>query len=618
MNKNLIIGIDLGTTNSCVAVMENGKPVVLENPEGKRTTPSVVAFKGKEIIVGDAAKRQMVTNKDTIHSIKRLIGTTKKVNASGKDHTPEEISAKILSYIKNYAEKKLGHKITRAVITVPAYFNDAQRQATKNAGKIAGLTVERIVNEPTAAALAYGLDKADKEQKILVYDLGGGTFDVSVLEIGHGTFEVLSTSGDNHLGGDDWDQKIIDWLLEEIHIEFNLDLKSDKMALQRLKDAAEKAKIDLSGVNSTQILLPFLSMHEGQPINVDKTLTRSHFENLTKDLLDRTVKPVEDALKEAKITKADLDQILLVGGSTRMPAVQQLVTDLTDKAPNLTINPDEVVALGAAVQAGVLSGDVKDILLLDVTPLTLGIETLGGVATPVIKRNTTIPVSKTQTFSTAEDNQPAVDVHVVQGERTMAADNKSLGKFNLSGIEPAPKGHPQIQITFSIDANGILNVTAKDLKTNKENTITISDSSGLSESEVEKMVKEAEAHAAEDQKLKEQAEVKNEAQAWISILEKQLTSEEANKLEDKQKEEAQKEVDHLKKLLADENYDELKKKIDQLKQLSEMMAQQFKQQAEKNAEAPSEASETTTSEPNHSDDVQEAEVVEEVKEPKSK
>lgn len=602
MNSNLIIGIDLGTTNSCVGVMESGKPVVLENPEGKRTTPSVVAFKGQELIIGDAAKRQMVTNKNTISSIKRLMGTNQKVDVDGKSYTPEEISAKILGYLKSYAEKKLGHKVTKAVITVPAYFNDSQRQATKNAGKIAGLEVERIVNEPTAAALAYGLDKAEKEQKILVYDLGGGTFDVSVLDIGHGTFEVLSTSGDNHLGGDDWDQKIIDWLLEEIRNEFSLDLKNDKMALQRLKDAAEKAKIDLSGVNSTQIMLPFLSMVNGQPISVEKTLTRSHFENLTKELLDRTMKPVEDAISEAKITKSDLHQVLLVGGSTRMPAVQDLVKKLSGKDPNLTINPDEVVALGAAVQGGVLSGDVKDILLLDVTPLTLGIETLGGVATPLIKRNTTIPVSKSQIFSTAADNQPAVDVHVVQGERPMASQNKSLGNFNLSGIEPAPKGMPQIQITFSIDANGILNVSAKDLKTNKENTITINDASGLSESEVERMVKEAEQNAEADTKLKAQIETKNEAEAWISILEKQLTSEEGGKLPEEQKKEAEAELEQLKKLLAEEKYDELKTKIDQLKKLSEVMAQKMHEQqaAPTNEEVPEKPDLT---------DVQEAEEV---------
>lgn len=578
MNRNLIIGIDLGTTNSCVAVMENGKPIVLENPEGKRTAPSVVAFKGAEVIVGDSAKRQMVTNKNTISSIKRLMGTKEKVDIDGKSYTPEEISAKILIYLKDYAEKKLGQKVTKAVITVPAYFNDSQRQATKNAGKIAGLEVERIVNEPTAAALAYGLDKADKEQKILVYDLGGGTFDVSVLDIGHGTFEVLSTSGDNHLGGDDWDQKIIDWLLEDIRKEYSLDLKSDKMALQRLKDAAEKAKIDLSGVTSAQIMLPFLSIVNGQPISIEKTLTRSHFENLTKDLLERTVKPVEDAIREAKIDTSDLHQVLLVGGSTRMPAVQELVEKLSGKKPNLTINPDEVVALGAAVQGGVLSGDVKDILLLDVTPLTLGIETLGGVATPLIKRNTTIPVSKSQIFSTAVDNQPAVDVHVVQGERPMANQNKSLGNFNLSGIEPAPKGMPQIQITFSIDANGILNVSAKDLKTNKENTITINDSSGLSESEVERMVKEAEQNAEADSKLKEQIETKNEAESWISILEKQINSEEAAKLSDEDKKQAQSEIDSLKKLLAEEKYPELKEKISQLKKISELMAQKVRDQ----------------------------------------
>ncbi|MDQ0513604.1 molecular chaperone DnaK [Mycoplasmoides fastidiosum] len=610
MNRNLIIGIDLGTTNSCVAVMEGDKPIVLENPEGKRTTPSVVAFKGKEVIVGDAAKRQMITNKDTIHSIKRLMGTDKKVTIDGKQYTAEEISAKVLSYIKTYAEKKLGHTVTKAVITVPAYFNDAQRNATKNAGKIAGLEVERIINEPTAAALAYGLEKANQEQKILVYDLGGGTFDVSILDMAQGTFEVLSTSGDNNLGGDDWDQKIIDWLLTEIRNEHNIDLSKDKMVLQRLKDGAEKAKIDLSSLNSVQILLPFLSMVNGQPLNVEKTLTKTHFENLTKDLLDRTIKPLEDAITEAKINKSELDQILLVGGSTRMPAVQALVEKITGKKPNLSINPDEVVALGAAVQAGVLSGSVKDILLLDVTPLTLGIETQGGVATPLIKRNTTIPVSKSQIFSTAVDNQPAVDVHVVQGERPMANQNKSLGNFNLSGIDPAPRGMPQIEITFSIDANGILNVTAKDKKTGKEQSITITDSSGLKEDDINRMIKEAEEHAEEDRKIKEKAEIKNEAETWISILEKQLESEDAQKLSEEQKAEAKKQVDEMKELLKAEKYDELKTKMDVLKKASEAMAQQFNQ-----ARTPEDIPE---SEPDISQAEVVEEVTEEVKEEKSK
>lgn len=586
MNRNIIIGIDLGTTNSCVAVMEGDKPIVLENPEGKRTTPSVVAFKGKEVIVGDAAKRQMITNKDTIHSIKRLMGTNKKVYVDGTEYTAEEISARILTYIKNYAEKKLNHPVSRAVITVPAYFNDAQRNATKNAGKIAGLEVERIVNEPTAAALAYGLDKTDHEQKILVYDLGGGTFDVSVLDMGQGTFEVLSTSGDNCLGGDDWDQKIIDWLLTEIRNEHNIDLSKDKMALQRLKDVAEKTKIDLSGLNSAQILLPFLSMVNGQPLNVEKTLTRTHFENLTKDLLERTIKPLEDALKEAKIEKSELNQVLLVGGSTRMPAVQALVEKITNKKANLSINPDEVVALGAAVQAGVLSGSVKDILLLDVTPLTLGIETQGGVATPLIKRNTTIPVSKSQDFSTAVDNQPAVDVHVVQGERPMANQNKSLGTFNLSGIEPAPRGIPQIEITFSIDANGILNVTAKDKKTGQEKSITITDSSGLKEDEIKRMMRDAEEHAEEDRKIKEKAELKNEAESWIAILEKQLKSEESKKLPDNQKVEIQKQVDEIKQLLKDEKMEALKQKIDALKKASEAITKHFQEQKRTAEEVP--------------------------------
>ncbi|CBY92073.1 chaperone protein DnaK [Mycoplasma haemofelis str. Langford 1] len=566
--KETIIGIDLGTTNSCVAIVENGNPKILETNEGKRTIPSVVSFKGDEIIVGDSAKRQMVTNKDTIVSIKRLIGTGKKVKARGKEYTPEEISAYILKHIKKYAEDKLGHSVSKAVITVPAYFNDSERQATKNAGTIAGLEVVRIVNEPTAAALAYGLDHSEKEQKILVYDLGGGTFDVSVLDMSDGTFEVLATSGDNHLGGDDWDQALIDWLLEEIKKEHSIDLSSDNLALQRLKDAAEKAKIELSSVTQTQILLPFLSMVGGQPLNIDKVVTRVQFESLTKHLIEKTRKPFLDALKESKLSASDIDQILLVGGSTRMPAVQELVKSLSGKTPNLSINPDEVVALGASVQGAILAGDIKDILLLDVTPLTLSIETLGGVATPLIKRNTTVPVEKTQVFSTAADNQPSVDIHVVQGERPMANQNKSLGIFTLDGIQPAPKGVPQIQVTFSIDANGILKVKAEDKGTGKSNSITINQSSGLSDEEIQRIIKEAEENAEKDQKAKEAIEVKNEAQSWISIVEKQLSESNAT---DEQKESAQKMVDELKLLIKDEKIEELKQKMDAIKTLSQDM-----------------------------------------------
>lgn len=571
MASNIIIGIDLGTTNSCVSIMENGKPKILETPEGKRTIPSVVAFKGSEIIVGDAAKRQMVTNKNTIHSIKRLMGSNEKIKVDGKEYTPEEISAQILSYIKKCAEEKLGKSIDKAVITVPAYFNDAQRQATKNAGKIAGLNVERIINEPTAAALAYGIDKTNKEQKVLVYDLGGGTFDVSILDIADGTFEVLSTSGDNHLGGDDWDQKIIDWIVESVKKENGVDLSADKMAMQRLKDAAEKAKIELSGLKEIDIQLPFISMSGGQPLNVEKKLTRAQFEDLTKSLLERTKKPVLDALKESKLSSGDINKVLLVGGSTRMPAVEDLVKSMLNQSPDKTINPDEVVAQGAAIQGGVLMGDVKDILLLDVTPLTLSIETLGGVATPLIKRNSTIPTSKSQIFSTAADNQPAVDIHIVQGERPMVSDNKSLGRFILDGIEPAPKGVPQIEITFNIDVNGILNVKAIDKKTNKEATITIKDSSGLSKEEIEKMVKEAEDNKEKDQKLKDEKETRYRAESLINSLKESINSEEGKKADPKQKEEAEKQIKEFEALLSENKYDELKQKINQF----EAMAMQF-------------------------------------------
>lgn len=578
MAKEIIIGIDLGTTNSCVAVVEGTTPKILETNDGKRTISSVVAFKGDEIIVGDSAKRQMVTNKDTIVSIKRLIGTGKKVTARGKEYTPEEISAYILKYIKKYAEDKLGQRVQKAVITVPAYFNDAERQATKNAGTIAGLDVVRIVNEPTAAALAYGLDNSDKDQKILVYDLGGGTFDVSVLDMSDGTFEVLATSGDNHLGGDDWDQKLINWLLDEINKEHGIDLSKDNLALQRLKDAAEKAKIELSSVTQTQIMLPFLSMAGGQPLNVDKTITRIQFESLTKDLVERTRKPFLDALQESNLSADEIDQVLMVGGSTKMPAIQELVKSLSGKTPNLSINPDEVVALGASVQGAILAGDIKDILLLDVTPLTLSIETLGGVATPLIKRNTTVPVEKTQVFSTAADNQPSVDIHVVQGERPMANQNKSLGIFTLDGIQAAPKGVPQIQVTFSIDANGILKVKAEDKGTGKSNSITINQSSGLTDEEIQKIIKDAEENMERDQKVKESLEVKNEAQSWISIMEKQLA--ENSNIPPAQRESAEKMISELKTLIEEDKIDELKAKMDAIKTLSQDMANAVGQQQE--------------------------------------
>ncbi len=571
MAKELILGIDLGTTNSAVAIMEDKKPIILENPEGKRTTPSVVAFKGDEIIVGDAAKRQMITNPNTIVSIKRHMGEKDyTVDINGKKLTPEEISAKILSYIKDFAEKKTGRKISKAVITVPAYFNDAQRQATKNAGKIAGLEVERIINEPTAAALAYGLEKTDKNQKILVFDLGGGTFDVSVLEMSDGTFEVLATSGDNNLGGDDWDNAIINWIIDETKREHGVDLSKDKMAMQRLKDVAEKTKIELSGQLTAQIVLPFIAMNANGPINIEKELTRAKFQELTKPLLERCRKPVEDAIKESGLSKSDINEILLVGGSTRMPAVQELVQQLAGKSPNHSINPDEVVAMGAAIQGGVLSGEVDDILLIDVTPLTLSIETMGGVATPLIKRNTTIPVSKSQIFSTAADNQPSVDVVIVQGERPMARDNKLLGNFQLTDIEPARAGTPQIEITFNIDANGIMSVKAKDLKTNKENSITIKDSQGLSEEEINRMVKEAEENKEKDNEIKKQAEVKNKADQLIHQLTEVISNEQ---FPQDQKDSLQKEIDELKDLQAKNDFAQLEKKINDLEQKMAQVAQ---------------------------------------------
>ncbi|MEH7378094.1 molecular chaperone DnaK [Neobacillus drentensis] len=573
-----IIGIDLGTTNSCVAVLEGGEPKVIPNPEGNRTAPSVIAFKNGERQVGEVAKRQAITNPNTIMSIKRHMGTNYKVEIEGKEYTPQELSAIILQYLKSYAEDYLGEPVTKAVITVPAYFNDAERQATKDAGKIAGLEVERIINEPTAAALAYGLDKTDQDQTILVYDLGGGTFDVSILELGDGVFQVKSTAGDNRLGGDDFDQVVIDYLVDQFKKENGIDLAQDKMALQRLKDAAEKAKKDLSGVTSTQISLPFITAGPAGPLHLEVTMTRAKFDELSAHLVERTMGPTRQALSDAGLTPSEIDKVILVGGSTRIPAVQEAIKQATGQEPHRGVNPDEVVAMGAAIQGGVITGDVKDVVLLDVTPLSLGIETMGGVFTKLIDRNTTIPTSKSQVFSTAADNQTAVDIHVLQGERPMAANNKTLGRFQLSDIPPAPRGIPQIEVNFDIDKNGIVNVRAKDLGTNKEQQITIKSSTGLSDEEIQKMVREAEENADADKLRKEEVELRNEADQLVFTTEKTLKDLEG-KVDAGEVAKANEAKDALKEAIEKNDLSEIRAKKDALQEIVQALTVKLYEQA---------------------------------------